>query len=348
MIVLNGGTTLWGQRGAQRVVERTIVVDGGVISDAETAGSASATQVDCRGLTILPGIVDVHGDAFERELFPRPGVDMATPIALQSVDRQLASNGITTAYHGLTVSWEPGQRSHAAGQRFMAALAEQRQHLTADHRVQIRWETFALEAVDTVADWLIQTPRPALAFNDHTTSTLRKIAEGRHEKLEQWATRAGLTTDAYLDACQARMNAADTVPAAIDRLAETARAIGVVMLSHDDRTLDERALYRARGATVCEFPLSETVAADAKARSEPIVLGGPNVLRGGSHTGALSATDAIRRGECSVLASDYYYPSLFHAAVQLARTGVRDLADAWRLVSTHAADAMALTDRGAL
>ncbi|MEO1695542.1 MAG: alpha-D-ribose 1-methylphosphonate 5-triphosphate diphosphatase, partial [Pseudomonadota bacterium] len=175
-----------------------------------------------------------------------------------------------------------------------------------------------------------------------------KIAEGRQEKLEQWATRAGLTTDAYLAACHARMRVADKVPAAIDRLAETARAVGAVMLSHDDRTLEERALYRERGVTVCEFPLSETVAADAKARGEPIVLGGPNVLRGGSHTGAMSATDAIRQGQCSVLASDYYYPSLFHAAVHLARTGVRDLADAWALVSTHAADAMALIDRGAL
>ncbi|MEO1720723.1 MAG: alpha-D-ribose 1-methylphosphonate 5-triphosphate diphosphatase, partial [Pseudomonadota bacterium] len=304
--------------------------------------------IDCSGLHILPGIVDVHGDAFERELFPRPGVDIAAPVALASVDQQLAANGITTAYHGLTVSWEPGQRSLDAGIAFMTALDDARPSMTVDHRVQIRWETFAFDAVETVISWLAQEPRPALAFNDHTTLTIRKIADGRHEKLGQWADRAGMTPDEYVSACQRLMSRSADVSQTVKRVAAVGRAESVVMLSHDDGTVVDRDDYRSLGASVCEFPLSVDVARDASARGEPVVLGAPNVLRGGSHTGALTAADAIGSGYCSVLASDYYYPSLFHAAISLARADILSLQNAWALISANPAAAMQLDDRGAL
>ncbi|MEM7671029.1 MAG: alpha-D-ribose 1-methylphosphonate 5-triphosphate diphosphatase, partial [Pseudomonadota bacterium] len=109
--------------------------------------AANPVRIDCAGYHVLPGIVDLHGDAFELELQPRPGVDIAFPIALRSVDRQLLSHGITTAFHGLTISWEPGARGLDAGRRFMAELPALRPHLIADHRVQLRWETFAHDAI---------------------------------------------------------------------------------------------------------------------------------------------------------------------------------------------------------
>lgn len=118
------------------------------------------------------------------------------------------------------------------------------------------------------------------------------------------------------------------------------------MLSHDERSCGERAVHRALGVRVCEFPLAREVAADAVARGEHVVMGGPNVIRGGSHTGAMSAEDSIRDGVCTVLASDYYYPSLLHAAERLVGRGVQSMGDAWRLVSRNPAAAMGLHDRG--
>ena len=327
---------------------RDLSIAGAVIADEDRRGLASRDTIDCSGLTILPGIIDVHGDAFEREIEPRPGVAIDHRIALGAVDRTLIANGITTAFHGLTVSWEPGQRSLDAGRRFLSALDNARSKMLADHRVQVRWETFALDAVDDVLMWLQASPKVALAFNDHTTSTIEKVRAGHHEKLGQWAKRAGLEPAEYVDLAHAMSERAADVPGAIERLAAAARAQAIPMLSHDERTLDERTRYRTIGASICEFPLATEVAANAISNAEAVVLGGPNVIRGGSHTGALSAENAIRDGLCTVLASDYYYPSLFHAAERLVARGVLPMAEAWALVSSNAAAAMGLSDRGEL
>lgn len=339
---LTGGQVL---RPGGQIETTDVHMAGGRIIEAPAAGSV---EIDCRGHTVLPGIVDVHGDAFELELHPRPSVDIAFDIAMGSVDRQLLVNGITTAYHGLTLSWEPGARSLSAGRRFMAALPALRPRLIADHRVQIRWETFAHEAIADLGDWLAADPKPAIAFNDHTTSTIEKISAGNHLKIEQWAQRAGLTVAQYTAAVDAVAAHACEVPTKIRRVAELARRTGAVMLSHDERTRRERATNRDLGMAVCEFPLAKDVAADAVANGEHVVLGGPNVIRGGSHTGAISAEDGIREGVCTILASDYYYPSLLHAAEHLVKRGVLEFSAAWNLISANPAAAMGLSDRGNL
>ncbi len=320
------------------------IADGQIVD----APAADRLHIDCRGLCVLPGIVDVHGDAFELELHPRPGVDIDFSIAMGSVDRQLLSNGITTAFHGLTVSWEPGMRSLAAGRQFMAALQDLRPRLTADHRVQVRWETFAHDAIDDLDRWLALDPKPAIAFNDHTTLTLESVRSGSQKPLAHWAQRAGLTLEQYLADADMVGRRAPEVPAKIREVAGMATRHGAVMLSHDERSRTERTVHRDLGIRVCEFPIAPEVAADAVAHSEPVILGGPNVIRGGSHTGALSAEEAIADGRCTVLASDYYYPSLLHAAERLVRHGAQSLDEAWSLIARNPAAAMGLSDRGTI
>jgi len=339
---LTGGTILMPDGGLER---SDLHVAGGQIVDA--AGPQSQ-PIDCSGCLVLPGIVDVHGDAFELELHPRPGVDIAPQIAMASVDRQLMGNGITTAYHGLTVSWEPGARSLEAGRRFMAAFDTQRPAFAADHRVQLRWETFAHDAIVDIAQWLSHSSKPTLAFNDHTTSTLQTVGTGNEVKLTKWAQRAGVSLQDYLATVETVGQLADHVADKIREVADLASRAGAVMLSHDERRVEDRDSFRALGATVCEFPLSVNVARAAVAEGEHTVMGGPNVIRGGSHTGAMSAEEAVETGVCTVLASDYYYPSLLHAAERIVNRGVLPLGEAWNLISRNAAAAMRLTDRGTL
>ena len=328
-------------------VRADVAVAGGRIAGDGGIGRVGAAPTGAAaGLRLLPGAIDVHGDAFERQLMPRPGVRIPHDVALAETDRQLAANGITTAYHGLTVSWEPGLRSLAEGEAFRAALAAARPHLAVEHRLQVRWETFALEAADAIAGWLGDEPAPALAFNDHTGPTMAKIAAGQHAKLGQWAERAGLGAADYVALAAAQWERRGEVDDAIGRMAAVARRHGATMLSHDDADRETRARFRGLGATVAEFPLDRRVAEDARTAGENVVLGAPNVVRGGSHTGALHAADAVADGLCTVLASDYYYPALGHAAARLAHERRVPLARAWALVSSHAADAMGLADRG--
>ena len=341
-VTLTGGQVL-GPDGDLSAID-VYIAEGQIVESPAVASE----HIDCARYHVLPGIVDVHGDAFELELHPRPGVDIGFPIAMGSVDRQLAANGITTAFHGLTASWEPGARSLSAARCFMDNLQTLRPRLIADHRVQLRWETFAHDAIHDVAGWLTHNPTPAIAFNDHTTSTLETVKSGDTTKLEQWARKAGVTLDQYLAEIDAIERLTPEVPEKIRTVAELARRHSAIMLAHDEGTVSERAAHREMGMRISEFPLSPEVAADATSNGEHVVMGGPNAIRGGSQKGSLSAEDAIRDNLCTILASDYYYPSLFHGAERLVNRGVKSLEGAWGLVSQNPATAMGLHDRGTI
>jgi alpha-D-ribose 1-methylphosphonate 5-triphosphate diphosphatase len=273
-------------------------------------------------------------------------VRFGLPVAIADTDRQLIANGITTAFHGVTCSWEGGLRSLATGQGFCAALEQLRPQLAADHRVHWRFEAYTLEAVEPTLAMMRDGVIDLLALNNHMPTIRRKIAGAG--KLAEYAERAetdGETFRARVEAAYARD--AEVVPA-LHRLAAAARDLGLPLASHDDTTMEDRALSRALGTTICEFPLNDAALDDARARGAAVVLGAPNVLRGGSHCGGLSARDLIGQGRCEVLVSDYYYPALFHAPFRLAAAEQIPLADAWCLASGNAAAAGGLADRGSI
>lgn len=332
--------------------ERPVVVSGGRIGteaeDAPRRGTrrVDARRIDARGLLVLPGIVDVHGDAFERHIMPRPGVRFDMKLALRDTDRQLVANGITTAFHGVTISWEPGLRSVEAARAFVGALLELRDGLACDTRLHLRWETFALEALEEVRGWLELAPAPILAFNDHTTGSVLKGTIAR--KIGQMAERSGISREDYMALLDRVWGARDAVPGAIASLAASARANGNVLLAHDEETPAERARFRALGAVASEFPMTQETAQAARAAGEDVILGAPNVVRGGSHNGALNAAEAIAAGRCTVLTSDYHYPSPLYAAFTLAAGDPAALARAWPLVSANPARVARLADRGHL
>ena len=336
---ITGGSKLTGTGLSREPVHLT---DGTI---AATCASDART-FDAAGDLVLPGIVDIHGDAFERQVMPRPRVTVDLDVALHETDRQLVANGITTAFYGVTISWEPGLRSLDSAAHIVAGIGRLRAQLACDTYIHYRWETFALEALETVCAWLDRDPGAILAFNDHTTGSVESGAAA--QRIGSWAERAGIGIDEYralLDAVWARR---DAVPAAIERAAERARAAGVVLLAHDETSPEERGRFRALGAVASEFPMNAETAREARDAGEQVILGAPNVLRGGSHTGAMCATEASAADLCSVLASDYYYPAPLLAAFRLVDKGTLELARAWAMVSTNAAIAAGLPDRGTL
>jgi alpha-D-ribose 1-methylphosphonate 5-triphosphate diphosphatase len=118
------------------------------------------------------------------------------------------------------------------------------------------------------------------------------------------------------------------------------------MLSHDDSQAETRSYYRGLGAAVAEFPMHDRVFIAAREAGDPIVLGAPNAMRGGSHLGSPGAAEMIARGLCDILASDYFYPAMLGAMVRLHADRVAPLPALWKLVSLNPARAMGLTDRG--
>ncbi len=349
-----------------RVETASVRIEAGGITGIDVARDG-ATVVQGRGRVLAPAFVDIHGDAFERQLQPRPGVSVGTEAALLETDRQLAANGIATAYHALTLSWEPGLRSVDMGWQVVRALEHLRPRLTVDNRIQLRWETFCPEAEPLIAHVLAGQDRPALAFNDHTSAALLHPSVALHDrpfdqvaeypltdlaapaflhKMEARAKRSHMTTPDYVALIAEVWARRPQVPALIDYIAALARAHGTPMLSHDDSQPETRAYYRGLGATVAEFPMHERAFLAAREAGDLIVLGAPNAMRGGSHLGSPGAAGMIARGLCDILASDYFYPAMLGAVVRLLADGVADLPALWKLVAANPAAAMGLSDRG--
>ncbi|MBR0671151.1 alpha-D-ribose 1-methylphosphonate 5-triphosphate diphosphatase [Neoroseomonas soli] len=320
-----------------------LALAGGLVTEAPAPGAA---RFDASGLLVLPGLVDIHGDAHERQLQPRPGVDLPVPLALRDSAAQLIACGITTAYLGVTLSWEPGLRSLGAWRALKAALPTARAHAATDLRVHLRFEADNLDALEEALEGIADGSVHLLGFNDHTPAIVKKL--GDPVQVAKYAGRAGVKAEAYRALADSVIARRYEVPAARARLSAAAQAAGIPMLSHDDATLDDRAHYRAHGATICEFPMAEEVAADARAAGEHVVMGAPNVVRGGSHLGWASAAPLAERGLVTVLASDYVWPAMLEAAFAMVRRGVLDLPRAWALVSANPAEACGLADRGRL
>jgi alpha-D-ribose 1-methylphosphonate 5-triphosphate diphosphatase len=325
-----------------------IVVDvAGGKSRIDVGDGGDATfgiVLDAQGLLVLPGIVDVHGDAFERQIEPRPLVRFPLDMALVDTDRQIVASGITTAYHGVTWSWEPGLRGRDMALAIVAAIDELAPRLAADTRVHLRHETFNLDAEAEIVALLVSGRIGCLAFNDHMSGTIKD--RHRPDKMAKMVQRSGLSAEAF-DALVDRLwSRREDVPASIARLAAAARAHGVKIFSHDDASPAQRAWFRELGAEVSEFPINEETAAAATAAGEPTIFGAPNVVRGGSHTGCPSAAEMVAKGLCGALASDYFYPALLQAPFRLATDRRATLAEAWRLVSSAPAAMMGLDDRG--
>lgn len=337
---------------------------------ASISSEQSAHTIDARGLILAPALIDVHGDAFEKQIMPRPGVGFPVEPALLETDRQLAANGITTAYHALTLSWEPGLRSVSMAQSITNALTALEPRLCVDNRIQLRWESFAFEACEFIAHTLSQSHKPpTLAFNDHTsmevlhpdTKVQHRPFEHRHDyplvdlhsehfvtRMKERSKRSGLSLDEHTALFEKIWSRRSQVPETINNMASLAREHGVCMFSHDDSQIETRAYFHALGANVAEFPMRMEVAEEARANDNYIVFGAPNVVRGKSHLGSPSATHMISEGLCDVLASDYFYPSMLTAIANLVNNRGYALHEVWPLVSSNAAKAVGLQDRGSI
>ncbi|MBB3897884.1 alpha-D-ribose 1-methylphosphonate 5-triphosphate diphosphatase [Roseococcus suduntuyensis] len=320
-----------------RLVPGEVHLAGGVIAEGGAGRGFDAT-----GLCVMPGLVDIHGDAHERAIQPRPGVAFPMDFALRDAAAQCLASGITTACLGVTLSWEPGLRSVETFRATLDALAAPPPG--SDLRVHLRFEADNLDAEPDALAAIAAGRVHVLGFNDHTPSIVKKLSNPK--ELGKYAGRAGVG-EAEFEALALRAKSRrGEVPESRARMAAASRAAGVPMLSHDDATLDQRARFRALGADICEFPMAEAVAEDARAHAEPVVMGAPNVVRGGSHLGWASAAPLAERGLVTVLASDYHWPALLAAPFRMAARGAMTLAQAWALVSENPARALGLNDRG--
>ncbi|WP_338420744.1 alpha-D-ribose 1-methylphosphonate 5-triphosphate diphosphatase [Pontivivens ytuae] len=322
---------------ALRLTGARVLLPGGLEETALTLAEGRIAdgpgrEVDLGGHLILPGVIDVHGDGFERHVAPRRGLVPDPGDGLPMLEAELAACGITTAWLAQFWSWQGGLRSPDFARAMAAALAGRRGAL--DLRLQLRVETHMIADFNAIARFVRQAGIGYVGFSDHLPH--RALAAGkRPERLTSAALRAKRSPEAHLALMQELAANATEVPTALARL--IAEMPGVKLASHDDDAAT-RARYAALGVEIAEFPVELPDAG-------PAVMGAPNVLRGGSHDRGPSAAEAVAEGRVTALASDYHYPAMVPAALKLAEAGL-PLADAWHLISGGPAEMLGLANRG--
>ena len=309
--------------------------------------SAGGQEIDLSGYWILPGIVDLHGDAFEHHLAPRPTAPFGKRRALGGVDRETAANGVTTAYLAQSWSWEGGVRSEDYAEDLMAALADVRPRLLTDLRIQIRYETHMSHTDERLLAAIRRFGVDYVVFNNHLPEA-REMWDKTPERVASWAGKSGRSPEEHMAIVWQMAAQESDVADSLTFLAEAFDELGVAYGSHDDRDEAARVGYHAMGARICEFPTSLEAASAAQSLDDPVLMGAPNIVRGGSQSGNIAAIKLARRGLCDALVSDYYYPALAQAVWALADDGACSFEDGWAMISSRPAEIIDLTDRGVL
>jgi alpha-D-ribose 1-methylphosphonate 5-triphosphate diphosphatase len=307
------------------------------LHDGEIVDGPIGREIDLCGFRIRPGIIDVHGDGFERHLAPRRGAMTDLSAGLASAEADLAANGITTAMLAQFWSWEGGMRGPDFARRMLEALADY-QTLGTDMRVQLRFETHMLDDYPQILEIVRQYQIGFVVFNDHLPHDALNKGK-RPPRLTGQALKGGRSPESHHALLKALHANGALVPDALAELANELAERGVIMGSHDDGSAAARRSARAMGLSVSEFPETREAAEEAAQAGDPVVLGAPNVVRGGSHSGNVSAAALIADGIGDALASDYHYPAPLQAALTLEN---------WALVSEGPARLLGLEDRGQL
>ncbi|MFY0596603.1 MAG: alpha-D-ribose 1-methylphosphonate 5-triphosphate diphosphatase [Cognatishimia sp.] len=315
------------------------------INESHLCADLDSRCVDLSGYWVLPAMVDIHGDGFERHLAPRRGALRDLGQGLMSADAELAANGIATATLAQFYSWEGGMRGPDFAKRFLKAHGSS--EMLTDTRVQLRFETHLLEDYQAFESLVQGHDVPYVVFNDHLPHDALNKGK-RPPRHTGQALKSGRSPEVHLELLKALHAQSDLVPEALQALAKRLLARGLKLGSHDDANPDVRATFQDMGVSISEFPETFETAQSAKHSGGKVILGAPNVVRGGSHSGKVSAADVIAAGHCDALASDYHYPAMKQAVFRLIDDCIVPLEVAWALVSEGPAEMLGLTDRGRL
>jgi alpha-D-ribose 1-methylphosphonate 5-triphosphate diphosphatase len=335
---------------ADRVIERGWVAcaNGRIVEFDE--GSAPAGAEDAGGDIVMPGMIELHTDHLEAHYVPRPKVFWDPIAAVVSYDAQLATSGITTVLDSLRVWREDGAEDVDGRAGILAAAITSARNddiLRADHFLHLRCEIPMPDVVEEAMELIDRPDVRLMSLMDHTPGQRQFRDEVKLR--DYYRGKSGGMTDAQLDVLFKRRFDYQQAYAAKNMRAIVALAHqhGIPLASHDDTT-GENVTDAVRDlVAVAEFPTTMEAACGLHEAGIDILMGAPNVVRGGSHSGNVAAVDLAREGMLDILSSDYVPSSLLMAALMLPKhVPAIDLASAVRTVTKTPAEAVGLADRG--
>ncbi len=333
-----------------RVTPGAVVIQNGLIAEILPGTSLPSGALDMQGDYLAPGMVELHTDNLERHMRPRPGVDWPHASAILAHDAELAGCGITTVFDAMRVGSIPSDGPDDDYKKYARPLAHELAALRArgvlriSHLLHLRAEVCSETLLAELDEFGPEDRVGIVSLMDHTPgqrqfrdiSKLAQYVQGKYKlgdaEFAEHVARLQALRDRFGDAHEAA-----TV--------EIAHRLGAVLASHDDTTPEHVAVSAGHGVRLAEFPTTPEAARACHDRAIMVMMGAPNLIRGGSHSGNVSAADLARSGHLDILSSDYVPAGLLAGAAILARIW-DDLPRAIATVSANPARAAALKDRG--
>lgn len=327
----------------------TLVLRDGLIAELAEGVSGLSQAIDLGGDYLLPGLIELHTDNLEKYMSPRPGVDWPSASAVLTHDAQIVSAGITTVFDALAIGdVNPRGKRMQQLPAMLEAIAEASAagHMRADHRLHLRCELCHPDTLTVFRD-LVEHPLVQLvSVMDHSPGQ-RQFA--KEEKYREYYIGKYHLSEAEMDAF-----IQEQVANSIEFSDRYRRAIvadchsrGLALASHDDATLAHVQESAGFDMSIAEFPTTLEAAKASHDLGLKVLMGAPNIVRGGSHSGNVAAAELARHGVLDILSSDYYPASLLQAALLLAgQDNGYDLPRAIASVSRIPARAAGLDDRG--
>lgn len=328
-----------------------LLVRDGIITEITSGAAVPKGAIDLDGAYLAPGMVELHTDNLERHISPRPKVSWPHRSAILAHDREMAGNGITTVFDairvGSIVSGNSGRYGRYARQIADEILETQASgFLRISHHMHLRAEICSETLIEELAEFSDADRVGILSMMDHTPGQ-RQFTD--LVKYEMYVRGKHSFTDAgfrdhieFLYTLQDRLGHAHEAAAV-----QAAKRLDATLASHDDTTAAQVATSAAYGVTVAEFPTTVEAADACHARGIATIMGAPNLIRGRSHSGNVAADELAQMGRLDILSSDYVPSGLLMAAVQLGEIW-GNLAQGMMTVTARPAQAVGLTDRGAL
>jgi alpha-D-ribose 1-methylphosphonate 5-triphosphate diphosphatase len=336
------------------IEDARVVIEDGIITEIDSRDGRSHGTVDGRGALCIPGIVDTHSDGFEMEHRPRPGADLPLEFTVRSFEAKVRAAGVTTLFHGIGFE-NDGNRTVDLANRLVDVIHSYSDESTlVDNRVLYRLDARDADGFQGLVDRIDgdrkHDVRPLVSFEDHTPG----VGQYRDRTyFENWIMRHRNmdreTARAHVDEVIAERDAVlHNREAAIPWLIEQSIAQTIRLMAHDPATPEDVEEAITWHASIAEFPTTVEAARLAKNAGMRTVCGAPNVVRGGSHTGNVSAAELISLGLCDGLSSDYLPFAMLGAVGILVRDQVCSIVDAVKLITSGPADTVGLHDRGRL
>lgn len=284
-------------------------------------------NLNANGNWVLPGIVDCHSDAVELELQPRPTSIFSMDIAFKELEKKLISSGITTMYHSLSISKKifgeekvkKYYRTSKGVDELSKWICENRKDSLINHKLHIRYEIDNRDGIDQIKDLIKNGKVDQLSIMDHTPG------QGQFRNLEKYkkviAAYRDCSEDEALKFIKGSMENEKMSIEEIENMVKFARSYNIPVASHDDDLIEKIDLIEPWDVKISEFPITLEVAKYAKERGLYTVMGAPNILLGGSHSGNLSAEEAIKSEAVDILCSDYYPASILHSIFYMKKNG---------------------------